>query len=78
MGALLEKSGSLCVEPQRGPLPIAKNRKLTSPFSRLIAPPSAPRRSQPTGSPTRPTASEARAALLATQAVWALLGPVLC
>ncbi|XP_032317309.1 replication termination factor 2 isoform X1 [Camelus ferus] len=62
MGALLEKPGSLRVERQRGPLPTVRSRKLTSPFSQLTALPSAPRRSQPTGSPTRPTASEARAA----------------
>lgn len=61
MGALLEESGSLPVEPQRGPLRTARNLRLTSPSSPATAPPSAPRRSRPTGSPTRPTASEAPA-----------------
>nr|AAP73812.1 SHUJUN-3 [Homo sapiens] len=62
MRALLEKLGSLRVEPQRGPSLTVKNRRPTSPSLPLTAPPSAPRRSLPTGSPTRPTASEARTA----------------
>ncbi|KAF6089261.1 replication termination factor 2 [Phyllostomus discolor] len=41
--------------------PTASSPKRTSPSSRPTAPPSAPRRSRRTGSPTRPTASEARA-----------------
>ncbi|KAF6284815.1 replication termination factor 2 [Rhinolophus ferrumequinum] len=49
------------MEPQRGPLPTARSLRLTSPSSPPTALPSAPRRSQPTGSPTRPTASEAPA-----------------
>ncbi|XP_054397430.1 replication termination factor 2 isoform X2 [Pongo abelii] len=62
MRALLEKLGSLRVEPQRGPSLTVKNQRPTSPSLPLTAPPSAPRRSLPTGSPTRPTASEARTA----------------
>ncbi|XP_030165205.1 replication termination factor 2 isoform X3 [Lynx canadensis] len=73
-GALREKSGSLCAEPQRGPSPTVKNLKLTSPSSLRTAPPSAPRRSRPTGSPTRPTASEARTAPGAPQALLGLRG----
>lgn len=73
-GALPEKSGSLCAEPQRGPSPTVKSLKLTSPSSLPTAPPSAPRRSRPTGSPTRPTASEARTAPGAPQALLGLRG----